>query len=154
MPLARRRFACYGPPPAALARSQTRTEAASTPGGRAAQLGRGESLLREIGALDEAVEAARRFAGEDALIIVAGLANTGGLQLNAFSFAPDRGIAVLSPSTAGVPALSWSTAPAPWRTVRAAVLYATGKTVEANELAATIKKSQLRPEERALLPAD
>jgi len=82
-------------------------------GGRAAQLGRGESLLREIGALDEAVEAARRFAGEDALIMVAGLANTGGLQLNAFSFAPDRGIAVLSPSTAGVPALSWSTAPTP-----------------------------------------
>jgi alkaline phosphatase len=82
-------------------------------GGRAAQLGRGESLLREIGTLDEAVEAARRFAGEDALILVAGLANTGGLQLNAFSFAPDRGIAVLSPSTAGVPALSWSTAPAP-----------------------------------------
>jgi len=81
-------------------------------GGRAAQLGRGESLLREIGALDEAVDAARRFAGEDALIIVTGLANTGGLQLNAFSFAPDRGIAVLSPSTAGVPALSWSTGPA------------------------------------------
>ena len=50
--------------------------------------------------------------------------------------------------------IPWSTAPAPWRTVRAAVLYATGKTVEANELAATIKKSQLRPEERALLPAD
>ncbi len=82
-------------------------------GGRAAQLGRGESLLREIAALDEAVEAARRFAGEDAVIIVAGLANTGGLQLNAFSFAPDRGIAVLSPSTAGTPALSWSTGPTP-----------------------------------------
>jgi hypothetical protein len=82
-------------------------------GGRAAQLGRGESLLREIAALDEAVEAARRFAGEDAVIIVAGLANTGGLQLNAFSFAPDRGIAVLSPSTAGTPALSWSTGPPP-----------------------------------------
>ena len=81
--------------------------------GRAAQLTRGESLLREIGALDEAVETARRFAGEEALILVAGLANTGGLQLNAFSFAPDRGIAVLGPSTAGIPALSWSTAPAP-----------------------------------------
>ena len=63
--------------------------------------------------MDEAVEAARRFAGEDALIMVAGLANTGGLQLNAFSFAPDRGIAVLSPSTAGTPALSWSTGPPP-----------------------------------------
>jgi alkaline phosphatase len=81
--------------------------------GRAAQVGRGESLLREITALDEAVDAARRFAGEDALIIVSGLVNTGGLQLNAFSFAPDRGIAVLSPSPAGVPALSWSTGPVP-----------------------------------------
>jgi alkaline phosphatase len=79
--------------------------------GRAAQLGRGESLLREIAALDEAIETARRFAGEKALIVVSGLINTGGLQLNAFSFAPDRGIAVLSPSTSGVPALSWSTSP-------------------------------------------
>lgn len=81
--------------------------------GRAAEQGRGESLLREIAALDEAVETARRFAGEKALIMVAGLANTGGLQLNAFSFAPDRGIAVLGPSAAGIPALSWSTGPAP-----------------------------------------
>jgi alkaline phosphatase len=79
--------------------------------GRAAQLGRGESLLREIAALGEAVDTARRFAGDDALILVAGLVNIGGLQLNAFSFAPDRGIAVLSPSTTGLPALSWSTGP-------------------------------------------
>jgi alkaline phosphatase len=81
--------------------------------GRAAQVGRGESLLREIACLDEAVETARRFAGEKAFIIVTGLVNTGGLQLNAFSFAPDRGIAVVSPSPGGVPALSWSTGPAP-----------------------------------------
>ena len=80
--------------------------------GRAAQVGRGESLLREIAALDEAVETARKFAGEKALIVVTGLVNTGGLQLNAFSFAPDRGLAVVSPSAGGVPALSWSTAPA------------------------------------------
>jgi alkaline phosphatase len=79
--------------------------------GRAAQVGRGESLLREIAALDEAVETARRFAGEKAVIVVSGLVNTGGLQLNAFSFAPDRGIAVLGPSAAGIPALSWSTGP-------------------------------------------
>jgi hypothetical protein len=44
---------------------------------------------------------------------VSGLVNTGGLQLNAFSFAPDRGIAVLSPSPSGAPALNWSTGPAP-----------------------------------------
>jgi hypothetical protein len=44
---------------------------------------------------------------------VTGLVNTGGLQLNAFSFAPDRGIAVVSPSASGIPALSWSTGPEP-----------------------------------------
>ena len=39
--------------------------------------------------------------------------------MNAFSFAPDRGIAVVSPSASGVPALSWSTglAPKPGSTV-------------------------------------
>ena len=79
--------------------------------GRAAQVGRGESLLREIAALDEAVETARKFAGEKALIMVTGLVNTGGLQLNAFSFAPDRGIAVVSPGASGVPAITWSTGP-------------------------------------------
>ena len=81
--------------------------------GRAAQLGRGETLLREIGELDQAVSAARQYAGENALILVAGLGNTGGLQLNAYSFAADRGIAVLGPSSAGLPALTWSTGPAP-----------------------------------------
>jgi hypothetical protein len=49
--------------------------------------------------------------------------------------------------------IPWSTAPDPWKTIRAAVLLANGKTTEADELLATIDKSQLRPEERALLPA-
>jgi len=48
--------------------------------------------------------------------------------------------------------ISWLSAPAPWKTVRAAVLYGMGKKKEADELARTINKSQLRPEERALLP--
>lgn len=79
--------------------------------GRAAELGRGESLLREMRELDEAVATAVQYSGEKALIIVSGLSNTGGLRLNAFSFAPDRGIAILGPSAAGVPALTWSTGP-------------------------------------------
>ncbi len=79
--------------------------------GRAAELGRGETLLREYGELDNAIATALQYAGEDALLVVAGLANTGGLRHNAFSFAPDRGIAVLGPSASGVPALSWSTGP-------------------------------------------
>jgi alkaline phosphatase len=78
---------------------------------RAAGQTRGEALLREIAALDEAIATARRYAGSSTLLVVAGLANTGGLRLNAFSFAPDRGIAVLGPSAAGVPALTWATGP-------------------------------------------
>jgi alkaline phosphatase len=79
--------------------------------GRAAELGRGETLLRQYGELDAAIATALDYAGEKSLIVVSGLANTGGLRLNAFSFAPDRGIAVLGPSTSGIPALTWSTGP-------------------------------------------
>jgi len=79
--------------------------------GRAAEQSRGESLLRELAALDEAISTARLYAGKNTLLLVCGLSNTGGLRLNAFSFAPDRGIAVLGPSAGGVPALTWSTGP-------------------------------------------
>lgn len=48
--------------------------------------------------------------------------------------------------------IAWSTAPDPWKNIRAAVLYASGKKSEAEELVAMIDKNQLRPEERALLP--
>ena len=50
--------------------------------------------------------------------------------------------------------ISWNSVPAPWKVVRAAVLHATGQKAEANELAATIGKNQLRPEELALLPSN
>jgi len=78
--------------------------------GRAAEQTRAETLLRQIRELDDAVQTAREYAGEDSLIVVAGLGDAGGLRLNAFSFAPDRGIAVLGPSSAGVPAVSWAAA--------------------------------------------
>ena len=45
----------------------------------------------------------------------------------------------------------WKGAPAPWRVVRVAVLVAHGRKKEAEELAATIDFSKLRPEERKLL---
>jgi hypothetical protein len=48
--------------------------------------------------------------------------------------------------------IAWLSAPTAWRTIRAAVLYGIGKKKEADELVRTINKSQLRPEERALLP--
>jgi alkaline phosphatase len=119
--------------------------------GRAAQVGRGESLLREIAALDEAVETARRFAGEKALILVSGLVNTGGLQLNAFSFSPDRGIAVLGPSATGLPALSWSTGPAakPDAPIIQSVAIPTDRPVPTSEDAIVLGSVGFSPEQPA-----
>jgi hypothetical protein len=48
----------------------------------------------------------------------------------------------------------WSSAPAPWIAVRTAVLQAAGKTDEARQLAATVNKNKLRPEEQDLLPPE
>lgn len=77
--------------------------------GRAAEQGRAETLFRQIRELDDAVQIARTYAGENTLLVVAGLGNRGGLRLNAFSFAPDRGIAVLGTGPSGIPAVSWAT---------------------------------------------
>lgn len=76
--------------------------------GRAAQHSQAESLLRQIRELDDAVQVARRYAGEDSFIVVAGLGNTGGLCLKAFSFASDRGLAVLGADPSGAPAVVWA----------------------------------------------
>ena len=48
--------------------------------------------------------------------------------------------------------IAWESAPTPWRAVRAAVLHANGHQKEASQIAATINKSKLRPEEINLLP--
>jgi hypothetical protein len=45
----------------------------------------------------------------------------------------------------------WKGAPTPWRVVRVTILAALGRKKEAEELAATIDLSKLRPEERQLL---
>jgi alkaline phosphatase len=79
--------------------------------GHAAEQGRAETLLRQIRELDDAIQLAREYAGEDTLLVVAGLGNPGGFRLNAFSFAPDRGIAVLGPNPSGTLAVKWSTGP-------------------------------------------
>ncbi len=76
--------------------------------GRALEQAKAETFFRQMRELDEAVQVARQYAGEDTLLVVAGLGNPGGLRLNAFSFASDRGLAVLGPSPGGLPAVSWS----------------------------------------------
>ena len=50
--------------------------------------------------------------------------------------------------------ISWISAPAAWKVVRAAVLYSLGNKAKADELVRTINKSKLRPEERDLLPKE
>lgn len=50
--------------------------------------------------------------------------------------------------------IAWSTAPAQWKNVRAAVLHALGRNSEADELMQGVDRNALRPEERALLPEE
>lgn len=71
----------------------------------------GERLLREVLELDAAVEVARSYAGEKAVILVAGTVSPGGLQLNGTAMTQDSGLALLSRSPEGIPALTWSTGP-------------------------------------------
>jgi len=77
----------------------------------AAESSRGERVLREMIEFDKAIEAAREYAGEKALIIVAGRVNTGGFHLNGYPLRNDKGVALTGINPQGVPAITWSTGP-------------------------------------------
>ena len=77
----------------------------------AAAKNKGEQMLGRLLALDQAVSTARKYAGQDALIIVTGRENVGGLQLNGYPFLHDKGVAILAMNNQGYPSLSWSTGP-------------------------------------------
>lgn len=79
--------------------------------GKAAAQNEGERTLREILALDRAVAVARAYAGDNALIIVAGRQSIGGLRLNGFPLRNDKGAGLLGVNAQGVPSLTWSTGP-------------------------------------------
>ena len=79
--------------------------------GRAASRNEGERMLRQLLALDEAVAAARTYAGENSLIIVAGKQSVGGFALNGYPFRNDKGLAVTGINAQGIPSLTWSTGP-------------------------------------------
>ena len=70
-----------------------------------------ESMFNRIIAFDQAVTTARRYAGDKALILVAGRETIGGPQLNGYPFLRDKGVAVLSLNAQGTPSLCWSTGP-------------------------------------------
>lgn len=79
--------------------------------GKSASQNEGERTLREILALDEAVAEALSYAGPDALILVAGKRNVGGLHLNGFPFRNDKGAGLLGINAQGTPSITWSTGP-------------------------------------------
>lgn len=79
--------------------------------GKAASQNEAERTLREILALDEAVAEAVKYAGRNAIIVVAGKRNVGGLRLNGHPFRSDKGAALLGTNAQGVPSFTWSTGP-------------------------------------------
>ena len=78
---------------------------------KAARNNDGETFLSETVALDNAVAVARRYAGDKALIVVAGKQSPGGLRMNGYPFRQDQGAAVLGVNARGIPSLTWSTGP-------------------------------------------
>ena len=79
--------------------------------GKSAAQNEGERTLREILALDEAVEEAMKYAGPKALVLVVGKRNVGGLRLNGYPFRNDKGAGLLGINAQGAPSLTWSTGP-------------------------------------------
>ena len=78
---------------------------------KAAHHNEGERVLAEIQELDRAVGAALRYAGDKALIIVAGKQSIGGFNLNGYPFKNDRGVSILGVNADSVPLITWSTGP-------------------------------------------
>jgi alkaline phosphatase len=78
---------------------------------KAARENKGEMFLSETIALDNAVSVARRYAGDQALIVVAGKQAPGGFRMNGYPFRQDQGAAVLGVNAKGIPSLTWSTGP-------------------------------------------
>jgi len=79
--------------------------------GKAASANEGERTLRQLLALDAAVDTAMAAAGENSLIIVAGKQSVGGLRLNGYPFRNDKGVSIIGVNAQGVPSLTWSTGP-------------------------------------------
>ena len=70
-----------------------------------------ESMFARILSLDQAIGTARRYAGENAFIVLVGRENIGGLELNGYPLLRDKGVAILALNNQGYPSLCWSTGP-------------------------------------------
>lgn len=78
---------------------------------KAAAINKGEQLFHEILQFDQAIAAARQYAGPNALLVVAGKQNLGGLRMNGTPFRNDKGVAVIGSNAQGAPSLTWSSGP-------------------------------------------
>lgn len=77
----------------------------------AASANNAETMFTRLLAFDQAVGTAKRYAGADALIIVTGRENIGGVQLNGYPLLKEKGVAILALNNQGYPSLCWSTGP-------------------------------------------
>lgn len=78
---------------------------------KAAAVNKGEQLFHEILQFDQAIATAKQYAGPNALIVVTGKQNLGGLRMNGTPFRNDKGVAVLGVNAQGAPSLTWSSGP-------------------------------------------
>jgi len=78
---------------------------------KAATLNNGEQLFHEISEFDKAIAIAHQYAGSNALILVTGKQNLGGMRMNGTPFRNDKGVGVLGINAQGVPSITWSTGP-------------------------------------------
>ena len=79
---------------------------------RAAQANDGDRVLSETLEFDRALALARRYAGEQTLVIAVGKQDVGGMTLNGYPLRDDRGVALLGTNASGYPSITWSTGPA------------------------------------------
>lgn len=79
---------------------------------RASRANESERMLQRIVELDRAVAVARQYAGEKAMLIVAGLQETGGFTMNGYPLRSDKGVALLGINpTSNLPSFTWATGP-------------------------------------------
>ncbi len=79
---------------------------------RASRANESERMLQQLVELDRAVAVARQYAGEKAMLIVAGLQETGGFTMNGYPLRTDKGVALLGINpTSNLPSFTWATGP-------------------------------------------
>jgi alkaline phosphatase len=78
---------------------------------RAAYANDGEATMNELLEVDRAARIAQQYAGESALVIVAGRTEIGGMTLLGYPLKQDHGVALTGRNAAGHPSITWASGP-------------------------------------------